>query len=433
LSKSGIRTYWKNTISFTLIFALIATGGFGFFWSKIIYGVRAGDKANLTSENMCVNSLILGVDKDGYRTDVIMFAQLNLANNSLNILQIPRDTYVSKNRFDHKINSCYLTYKNGKISTDVKGVYAAVEEVIGLKTDNYIMVDIKGFRNIIDSIGGVKFDVPMRMLYDDPEQNLHINLYPGVQMLDGNRAEQLVRFRQNNDGSGYPRADLQRNEVQRDFIYAVIDKVIDITNIAKLPELIASVTKSVKTSFNSNQILQYSTIALSVPRENINIMGIEGVAENRPYGSYFIANQRLNKELVNKYFIDDETNAANSIEMSRRNLLLSDDDANSIATDISKSDASFFEKRFANIGIIDGSNKKVDVDNIKIALENAGYSVKNIEDTGSVIYGSSKIIANKDTKNVNTICKMFSVDKYVISPSKTEGYDILIVIGEDFQ
>ena len=92
----------------------------------------------------------------------------------------------------------------------------------------------------------------------------------------------------------------------------------------------------------------------------------------------------------------------------------------------------FFEKKFANIGIIDGSNKKVDVNNITIALENAGYSVKKIEDTGSVVYKTSKIIANKDTKNVNTICKLFSVDKYVISPSKTEGYDILIVIGEDF-
>lgn len=432
MSKSGIKTYWKNTISFTLIFALVATGGFGFFWSKMIYGVRAGERANLTGDNMCVNTLILGVDKDGYRTDVIIFAQLNLANNSLNMLQIPRDTYVSKNRFDHKINSSYLTYKNGKLTTDVKGVADAVEEVLGLRTDNYILVDIKGFRSIIDSIGGVQFDVPIRMNYDDPEQNLHIDLYPGVQMLDGNKAEQLVRFRQNNDGTGYPRADLERNEVQRDFIYAVIDKVIDITNIAKLPELIASVTTSVKTNFNSNQILQYSTIALAVPRENINIMGIEGVAENRPYGSYFIANDNLNNELINKYFIDDETSAANSIEISRRNLLLSDDSANTIATDLTKSDASFIEKRLANIGIIDGSGGKVDIDNIKIALQNAGYSVKGVENTGSVIYKTSKIIANKDSKNVNTICKIFGFDQYVVNSSKTEGYDVLIVIGQDY-
>ncbi len=431
MSKSGFKTYWKNTISFTLIFALIATGGFGFFWSKMIYGVRASDKANLTEGNMCVNSLLLGVDKDGYRTDVIMFAQLNMANNSLNILQIPRDTYVSKSIADHKINSSYLAYENGRLTTNINGVYKAVEEVIGLKTDNYIMVDTKGFRNIIDAIGGVEFNVPIDMNYDDPEQDLHIHLNKGVQMLNGSKAEQLVRFRQNNDKSGYPRADLQRNEVQRDFIYAVIDKVIDITNIAKLPELIASVTTSVETNFNSNEILQYSAIALAVPRENIHIMGIEGVAENRPYGSYFIANDNLNKQLVDKYFIDDESAAANSIEISRRNLLLSDDE-NTIATDLSKSDASFIEKRLVDVGIIDGSGGSANIEGVKNALKNSGYSVKNVEATNGVIYNTSKIIANKDSKNINTICKILSFDKYSINSSKTEGYDILVVVGKDF-
>ncbi|MCI5970350.1 MAG: LCP family protein [Oscillospiraceae bacterium] len=429
MSNSGIKTYWKNTLSFTLILALIATGGFGFFWSQMIYGVRASDKSKLTNENICVNALILGVDKEGYRTDVIIFAQLNLANNSLNMIQIPRDTYVASNKLDHKINSSYISFKNGKLVPKVENVYTSVEEVLGLKADNYILVDIKGFRSIIDAIGGVEFDVPIRMKYDDPDQDLYIDLQKGKQILDGKKAEMLVRFRKNNDGSGYPGADLDRNKVQRKFIYAVIDKVFDITNFSKLPELVASVASSVKTSFDSNKILQYATIALSVPRENINIMGIEGVAENRSYGSYFVANKALNKELVNKYFIDGENSSVDGVEVSRRNLLMSDDSDKTEKVDMTRADASFIEKKLANVEIIDGSCGKKDVSSIKSALESKGYRVKDIHSTGSVEYNETKIIAKKASANVNTICKILGEEKYVVNPSKTDTADILIVIG----
>ena len=429
MSNSGIKTYWKNTLSFTLILALIATGGFGFFWSQMIYGVRASDKSKLTNENICVNALILGVDKEGYRTDVIIFAQLNLANNSLNMIQIPRDTYVVSNKLDHKINSSYISFKNGKLVPKVENVYTSVEEVLGLKADNYILVDIKGFRSIIDAIGGVEFDVPIRMKYDDPDQDLYIDLQKGKQILDGKKAEMLVRFRKNNDGSGYPGADLDRNKVQRKFIYAVIDKVFDITNFSKLPELVTSVASSVKTSFDSNKILQYATIALSVPRENINIMGIEGVAENRSYGSYFVANKALNKELVNKYFIDGENSSVDGVEVSRRNLLMSDDSDKTEKVDMTRADASFIEKKLANVEIIDGSCGKKDVSSIKSALESKGYRVKDIHSTGSVEYNETKIIAKKASANVNTICKILGEEKYVVNPSKTDTADILIVIG----
>ena len=428
MSKS-IKTYWKNTLSFTLILALIATGGFGFFWSKMIYGFRASDKSNRTNENICVNSLILGVDKEGYRTDVIIFAQLNLANNTLNMIQIPRDTYVASNKLDHKINSSYISFTNGKLTPKIENVYTSVEEVLGLKADNYILVDINGFRNIIDAIGGVEFDVPIRMFYNDPEQNLHIDLQKGKQLLNGKKAEMLVRFRQNDDHTGYPRADLDRNEVQRKFIYAVIDKVFDITNFSKLPELVTSVTSSVKTSFDSNKILQYSTIALSVPRENINIMGIEGVAENRPYGSYFVANKALNKELVSKYFIDGSDSALSGVEVSRRNLLMSDDAENTEQVDMTLSDASFIEKKLATVEIIDGSNGKKDVSSIKSALESKGYRVRDVHSTGGVEYSETKVIAKKSSKNVNTVCKIIGEEKFVVNASKTENADILIVLG----
>ena len=71
-------------------------------------------------------------------------------------------------------------------------------------------MDFEGFRDLIDAIGGVEFDVPTRMYYTDPKQNLEIDLYPGKQLLDGKKAEMFMRFRQNNDGTGYAEGDIGR-------------------------------------------------------------------------------------------------------------------------------------------------------------------------------------------------------------------------------
>jgi LCP family protein required for cell wall assembly len=83
-------------------------------------------------------------------------------------------------------------------------------------------VDFDGFVELVDSVDGVDFDVPVRMKYDDPTQNLHIDLQKGPQHLDGPKAVQFMRFRQNNPGipGGYPDGDLGRIKAQQAFIKA---------------------------------------------------------------------------------------------------------------------------------------------------------------------------------------------------------------------
>ena len=66
--------------------------------------------------------------------------------------------------------------------------------ILEIPVNYYARINLEGFRNIIDILGGVEFNVPFDMLYDDPAQNLHISLEKGLQILDGVKAEQLVRF-----------------------------------------------------------------------------------------------------------------------------------------------------------------------------------------------------------------------------------------------
>lgn len=433
MSNKEVKSYFRNTISFTLVFTLICVGIIGSVWSKGVYKSRSEKNTEIVSSDKgYINALLLGVDKDGYRTDVIIFAQLNLINNSLSMLQIPRDTYSPLNRNDKKINSAFVTIKNGRLATDINQVYKEVGNITGHKIDNYFMVNTKGFREIIDAMGGVDFEVPMRMKYDDPDQDLYIDLQAGRQHLNGDKAEQLVRFRKDNDGGGYPRGDLQRNEVQRDFILAVIDKVFSLNGVVKIPELISIVSSSLETNFTNTEMLQYAPFIMSLDKENINIMGLEGVDEYRGGGSYFIPNDRLNKEIFDNYFVDESTVLTSSgAEVRRRDRLMNDDDNKIVETDFEIENPSFFNKMSTTIQIIDGSNGTADIDEIVSLITSLGYAKPDVVDT-NVEYRGSRIITRENDKNSHYISKALSFENFIVSPSKTGEYQIVIVVGKNW-
>lgn len=427
VSNKSMKSYFRNTVSFTLVFTLICVGIIGSVWSKGVYRTRTEKNPDDASKGQgYINALLLGVDKDGYRTDVIILAQLNLIDNSLSMLQIPRDTYVAINKNDKKINSAFLTFKNGQLTTDINEVYKEVEHVTQIKADNYMMVNTKGFRDIIDAIGGVDFEVPQDMKYDDPEQDLHIDLKKGFQHLDGDKAEQLVRFR------GYAMADLERNKVQRNFIFAVIDKVFSIKGVTKIPELISIISSSLETNFTNTQMLQYAPFIMSLDKENINIVGLEGVAEMRNGRSYFIANDKLNEEIKAKYFVDENSvDDSSNADVKKREKLLSDENNTVVKTDFDKGVPSFFDKLFLKIQIVDGSGGTVNIDEVKKTITDMGYNVNDVISPG-VSYPTSRVISDMEDDNANAISKALSFEDYIVSPSKTGNYEIVVVVGTNW-
>lgn len=99
-----------------------------------------------------------------------------------------------------------------------------VSGVLGFEVDGYVLVDLDAFIQIVDLVGGVYFDVPQSMYYNDPTQNLYINLAPGYQLLDGKQAMGLVRYR------SYAQADIQRISVQQEFLQALAKQCLQIGN-----------------------------------------------------------------------------------------------------------------------------------------------------------------------------------------------------------
>ncbi len=318
--------------------------------------------------------LATGLDKEEGLTDVIMVAKYDMVDKNVNIMSIPRDTYVkynstlildkdgdiSKKNFGAsansggKINSVYSRGKNfgysqfDKFVSETKGKSdSQIEEMceksileyegerLDLKTfksyinevdkskksqfrdrvarefgikylgelisydfcipiDFYAQVNIQGFRNVVDAIGGVDVVIQEDMYYKDPLQDLYIDLKKGPQHLDGKKAEQFVRFRY-----GYASADIGRIDAQKIFMTAFIDKVFSWGTVTKLPALITVVKNNLTTDLSFDDTLYFAKNALELDMNNIKMMTMPGV----PYDiAYYSASKAELLEMVNTYF-----------------------------------------------------------------------------------------------------------------------------------
>ena len=148
-----------------------------------IMGQSREDISNLGT----IDVLILGVSKDiqADLTDTIMIVRFNPQTGKIAMLSIPRDTFVGKNKDEakgsDKINSLY-TKGTDKLEKEI-------EELTSIEIEYYAVVSNDAVINIVDIMGGVWFDVPIDMNYDDPTQDLHIHLEKGYQLIDGEKAE----------------------------------------------------------------------------------------------------------------------------------------------------------------------------------------------------------------------------------------------------
>ncbi len=244
-----------------------------------------------------VNVLILGVDKEGLRTDTIIVASYDANAGIVNMLSIPRDTRMYVGSRYQKINSAHaITGSNGKIKGP-NGTIDAVTRITGIPINYYVEFSFNAFRETIDALGGVYFDVPQSMKYSDPTQGLKINLSKGYQLLNGDKAEQLVRFRQ------YPEGDIKRVQVQQDFIKAVAEQKLNAQIITKLPDIYKVLSNNVKTNFKLTDVIKYANSLVNIDMDNIIMHQLPGQYSGSEYTtSYWLPNIKEIKLLVQNTF-----------------------------------------------------------------------------------------------------------------------------------
>ena len=178
--------------------------------------------------------LLSGLDDDNGGSDTNILMAVDTVNGYVYGASIPRDSKAIIGGKAHKINYAYN--KGGtKLLADT------ISEQLGIPVDYTVSVDLKGFTALVDAIGGVDFEVPINMDYDDPIQGLSIHFKKGMQHLSGADALRVVRFRHNNDGTGYGSEDLGRMQTQQKFLKAVAKKMLSFENLISNPRKYAEI------------------------------------------------------------------------------------------------------------------------------------------------------------------------------------------------
>ena len=322
--KSVMRKRRRRTVLVILLILFIALG---IFIGVRIYNANGNLLAALmghnkhTRENLeKLQILILG-ESTGM-SDTIIVAQYDPKTQEAALLSIPRDTFVGDDirhaTSSDKINSKYSHGDTPQETID------AVNELTGLNIKHYILVDTEALIKLVDTIGGLDFEVPMNMNYDDASQNLHIHLTAGYQKLSGAQVEQLARFRHNNDGSSYYRVygvgeDFGRMQTQRNVILAIAKQTIKFKNVSEIGRIIDIFKTYVDTNINLDDIKDYIPYAIQVDVDSIKTGQVPGSDGPSNIGVYvFVPDKEATRELVNELFYgttpDQEENGNNTAE-----------------------------------------------------------------------------------------------------------------------
>lgn len=237
-----------------------------------------------------INILLLGVDSnqtDVGRSDTIMVVRLHPETKKATIVSLPRDTYteiVGKNYKD-KVNHSMIY--------GIPTTMASVENFFDIHIDYYATIDFEGFKKAIDTLGGVEINVDKRMKYTDRAGNLYIDLYPGLQKLDGEQALGFARFRHDSMG------DIGRIQRQQQVIKAVIDKTIDWRSSKHIFKLLDIVSDHFKTDIPPADLIRILTTYRNATGEDIDSYKVDG--KNERFGPqnlwYYVVTEQERQRL----------------------------------------------------------------------------------------------------------------------------------------
>ncbi len=271
-----------------LLVIVMLLGGLYVYFGNIGGGFEF-EELDRTKPNGVKNVLVLGTDKSGLLSDVIMLFSLNQKNDTINLVSVPRDTKVSVNGKNMKITEVY-GLGGEKLSIQ------KIKEIVGVPIHDYIIFNFTAVEDIVNALGGIDFYVPQNMYYTDPEQGLYINLKKGQQILNGDKAIQLLRFR------GYAMADIQRNAVQQDFIKAVFEQKATMSYFVKIPEIYGIVNENIVSSMSLSDITKYASALGKMENPKFESFEMPYTISN----PYVLVKNPEARELFDTYFNDNE-------------------------------------------------------------------------------------------------------------------------------
>jgi LCP family protein required for cell wall assembly len=393
----------KKIILIVLIGSLVASV-FGFFVALSLSRYSIGQtllkimpQHHLTSR---INVLIIGLDNTDKtrRADTIMVANINPKTKSIGVISLPRDTRVYIPGIGiEKVNHSYA-YGGANL------VRKTVSQFLNIPIPYYVEIHMDAVSDIVEKVGGVEIDIDRRMYYVDRAGDLYIDLQPGRQKLNGEKAVQYVRYRA--DGAG----DIGRIARQQNFVRAVANQAMKLTNIFKIPQLIRLTFSHVKTNMPfSTMISLASKMKDAYADGSIDVDTIPGQPMIIDSVSYLIPDQEKTQEMVNRvihgYMVVTEDVLA--------------------------------KKRNIKVEILNGTGQGDIARRVALMVKNKGYQVSWIGNAAHFNYKETKLVNWKGTaKNKETALFAHELNikpNHILTHTRPQKpIDFTIVIGSDF-
>ena len=356
-----------------------------------------------------VNILVMGIDlpldlppgTDSHvfsgRSDTMLLVRLDPTNQSVNVLSVPRDTQVTLPQEGLlKINQANVI---GGAKTAAQTVS---QNLNGITIDRYVRISTGAFRELVNLMGGVDVFVPIDMKYVDETQHLNIDLKVGWQTLNGEKAEQFARFR--NDQYG----DIGRVQRQQQMIRALREKLMNPAMLTRVPGAIQIFQRYIDTNLSSDELLALAGFGLSLKQDNFRMVMLPGrfSTPEEFQASYWIMDTDAMDQVMHEYF--DLSSVA---VMSHQNS----------GTDL-------------RIAIQNASNKPELGSQMATYLQSKGFNnIYVVKDWPDQQAETQIIVQRGDLQSASALESMMGIGKVISASTGDLESDLTIRVGTDWQ
>lgn len=293
--------------------SIAGTGGGG---ASSVIGSFVNPRGQFPNKNR-VTILLLGKDynrdkkgmpftKDA-RADSIMMLSLDLENQKVSALSIPRDTRVTTP--DHKTGKINGTYAHG----GPKLIREVVSELLGVTPDYYIALKPDAVKALVDELGGVEVEALDAMNYDDDWGQLHIHLPAGKQTVMGEQAVGFARFREVKPGISHSKeeGDPRRMARQQQLIKAMTSKGKSFSNLLQLDNIVNTGFAQVETDLSRQQVFALASLFRTIKPEEMQTASLPG--RGTLHGTYFFVPDPRKKQALVNWLLKGDEQAANGL------------------------------------------------------------------------------------------------------------------------
>ncbi|HEY8394853.1 MAG TPA: LCP family protein [Thermaerobacter sp.] len=356
--------------------------------------------------NEPLNILVLGVDAGAgaddppapQRSDTIMVVSVDPVTGRIGLLSVPRDTRVQipgRPRPEKIAHAHAYGQAEGGAGAGARLVAQTVENLLGIRIHHFVEVDFEAFQAAVDAVGGVEVCVEKPMKYTARSQNLRIDLEPGCQLLDGERALQYVRYRR--DG------DINRIRRQQKFVRAFAERVLSARSVLKLPQVASAVGRQVTTDMSNARILAFAALLPKIDTSNIHMDVLPGRPGYVDGLSYWLVDPAEARRTALRVLAGIDPGANEQVRVE----------------------------------VLNGNGRRGAASQTAEVLRDLGYQVVSVgnaerydwERTTILVRESDRPVADQVRKALAGVAPAATVD---VTGDLPEGIDVRVVVGTDF-